>query len=93
MPNYHVGCGWSGIFAGTLKKNGKEWLNKSEVTIEALNAVAEYMRYNIPDDDNCYALGFKMRDGKYLRLKLEISDTCPEWAKEAFGEGGEDATD
>lgn len=29
-------------------------------------------------------------DGKYLRLKVEIADTCPEWAKEAFGEGEEE---
>lgn len=90
MPNYHVGCGWSGIFAGTLNRKGDMWRNKSNVTNEALNAVAEYMRYKIPDDDNCYALGFKTRDGKYLRLKVEIADTCPEWAKEAFGEGEEE---
>ena len=24
MPEYHVGCGLAGIYAGTLKKNGNE---------------------------------------------------------------------
>lgn len=43
MPDYHVGCGAFGIYAGTLSKNKKLWQNKSEVTKEALCAVAEYL--------------------------------------------------
>lgn len=35
MAEYHVGCGIAGIYAGTLNKQGTEWLNKSEVTEEA----------------------------------------------------------
>ena len=42
MANYHVGCGITGIFAGTLNKKGDKWLNKSDVTNEAFTAVAQY---------------------------------------------------
>ena len=42
MAEYHVGCGITGIFAGTLNKKGDRWLNKSDVTNEAFNAVAQY---------------------------------------------------
>lgn len=43
MPDYHVGCGAFGIYAGTLNKTKTLWQNKSEVTHEALCAVAEYL--------------------------------------------------
>ena len=45
MANYHVGCGLAKIYAGTLKKSGIEWLNKTEVTHEALCAVAQYLLF------------------------------------------------
>ena len=43
MTEYHVGCGAFGIYAGTLNKNKTMWKNKSEVTNEALDAVAQYL--------------------------------------------------
>lgn len=43
MANYHVGCGVFGIYAGTLNKKGDMWLHKSEVTHEAMDAVAGHM--------------------------------------------------
>lgn len=43
MAEYHVGCGLSGIYAGTLTKGGIIWLNKSIVTVEALSAAAQYL--------------------------------------------------
>ena len=46
MPNYHVGCGWSGIFAGTLNQKGDMWRNKSDVTSEALCAAAHYLLFD-----------------------------------------------
>lgn len=46
MAEYHVGCGLAGIYAGILKKNGKEWLHKSNVTREALSAVAQYLFFS-----------------------------------------------
>ena len=43
MASYHVGCGAFGIYAGTLNKRGDMWINKSEVTEEAIGAVAQYL--------------------------------------------------
>lgn len=43
MTNYHVGCGITGIFAGTLNKKGDMWVNKSDVTDEAISAVAQFL--------------------------------------------------
>ena len=43
MVEYHVGCGAFGIYAGILNKNKTMWKNKSEVTNEALDAVAQYL--------------------------------------------------
>ena len=45
MAEYHVGSGFAGIYAGTLKKNGEEWNNKSDVTNEALCAAAQYLLF------------------------------------------------
>lgn len=44
MAEYHVGCGVFGIYAGTLNsRNKNRWQNKSEVTDEAVCAVAQYL--------------------------------------------------
>lgn len=43
MAEYHVGCGITGIFAGTLNKKGDTWINKSDVTNEAMCAVAQFL--------------------------------------------------
>ena len=43
MAEYHVGCGITGIHAGTLNKKGNMWTNKSDVTDEALKAVAQFL--------------------------------------------------
>ena len=44
MAEYHVGCGAFGIYAGTLNsKNKSLWQNKSDVTHEAVSAVAQYL--------------------------------------------------
>jgi len=43
MAEYHVGCGIIGIYAGTLNKKNNMWTNKSDVTYEAINAVAQFL--------------------------------------------------
>ena len=43
MASYHVGCGITGIFAGTLNKTSAMWVNKSDVTDEAISAVAQFL--------------------------------------------------
>ena len=89
MAEYHIRCGLFGIYAGTLLKTGKGFLNKSEVTKEAINAVMQYMYLKVPKGKNSFAYAQKMLDGKYVRLSIEVADKCPDWAKEAFGERGE----
>ena len=43
MANYHVGCGITGIYAGTINKTSTMWVNKSDVTDEAISAVAQFL--------------------------------------------------
>lgn len=40
---YSVGCGLAGIYAGVLKPNGEEWKEKTDVTMEAMGAVAQHL--------------------------------------------------
>lgn len=42
MSEYHIGCGITAIYAGILNKDKTMWVNKSNVTDEAFNAVAQY---------------------------------------------------
>ena len=63
MAEYHVGCGITSIFAGTLNKKGDKWVNKSNVTDEAFSAVAQYC---IEHDE---AMEFDYR-GKQYRLEI-----------------------
>ena len=51
MAKYSIGCGLAGIYAGILKPNGYEWRNKTEVTKEAMGAVAQYMVENKKSSD------------------------------------------
>lgn len=59
MAEYHVGCGAFGIYAGTLKPNGIEWRNKSDVTDEAISAAAQYLLQ--PDE----SMVFTNKDKRY----------------------------
>lgn len=47
-PEYHVGCGLFGVYAGTLMKPKKDgmimWRKKSDVTEEAIHAVMQYFK-------------------------------------------------
>ena len=43
MAEYHVGCGMFGIYAGTVKANGKEWKDKTCITDEAVEAVRDWL--------------------------------------------------
>ena len=67
MTDYHVGYGISGISAGTVRdyKDGRRiWTKKSDVTDEALGAVAEYLL------DQDVEIEFS-RDGREYVLKVE----------------------
>ena len=64
MAEYHVGCGIAGIYAGTLNKRGDMWVNKSNVTDEAISAVAQFL---LEHDE---AMKFSYH-GKHYRLAVE----------------------
>lgn len=66
MAEYHVGCGIAGIYAGTLNKKGDRWLHKSDVTDEALIAVAQYF---LEHDE---AFEFDYRGKRYRMAVSEI---------------------
>lgn len=82
MPEYHVGCGIAGIYAGTVNKKGDMWKNKSCVTQEAILAVISHMYFEIPKGEKKYSLATRMKNGDYVCLTIEKSETCPEWASE-----------
>lgn len=67
MSNYHVGLGLAGIYAGTMK-NDYEWSNKSDVTHEALCAVAQYLQENRKE------FRFTLKDVKYRLAVEEIKE-------------------
>ena len=68
MAEYHVGCGITGIFAGTLNKKGDMWLNKSNVTDEAMRAVAQFLL------EHKESMAFNYR-GKRYRLAVEPQES------------------
>jgi hypothetical protein len=80
MAEYHVGCGVFGIYAGTLnKKNPSMWQNKSEVTEEAIAAVADYMAHNClgsftSPKQGKHGYSWELKDGRTLKLLVEIVD-------------------
>lgn len=62
MAEYHVGCGAFGIYAGTLNSRNKNlWQNKTNVTHEAVCAVAQYLLQEDKGMEFCY-------EGKKYRL-------------------------
>lgn len=72
MANYHVGCGITGIFAGTLNKTGNMWNNKSDVTDEAIRAVAQYLL------ENKEMLQFKYKEQEYTLAVSPAKNTASE---------------
>lgn len=80
-PEYHVGAGIFGIYAGTIMPEKEEkprmWRNKSEVTDEAINAVRDYMLDNcIKEKEGKTEGGYKWtrKDGKTVALMIKVVD-------------------
>lgn len=69
MAEYHVGCGAFAIYAGTLNsKNKNLWQNKSEVTDEAVSAVAQYL---LQENKSMY---FTYRGKKHKLCVVEVDE-------------------
>lgn len=78
MAEYHVGCGIAGIYAGTVKRNGAEWKDKTEVTDEALLAVANYIimeaRARHENEAEYHGFTWPTKNGRVLHLKAKITE-------------------
>lgn len=73
MAEYHVGCGLAGIYAGTLNKQGTEWLNKSEVTEEARQAVIQYEKDRLKSEKRLKEMiKYTFRNGDVLTVTYEL---------------------
>lgn len=69
MAEYHVGCGAFAIYAGTLNSRNKNlWQNKSEVTEEAVSAVAQYLLQENK------VMRFEFKGKKYKLCVVEVDD-------------------
>jgi hypothetical protein len=51
MAEYHVGNGFENIYAGTLNKDKSRWINKSEVTNEAIASVFTWFCQHMKDNE------------------------------------------
>ena len=80
MAEYHVGCGAFAIYAGTLNsKNKSLWNNKSECTDEAINAVRDYMIYELLGGFKCpkaSTRGYEwiLKNGQKIELRISIKE-------------------
>lgn len=72
MAEYHVGSGIAGIYAGTVKKNGVEWQNKSIVTDEAIDAVRDYLMFQLEQGEQCTGFEWRTKDGRIIKLMLSV---------------------
>ena len=71
MAEYHVGCGFAGIYAGTLNKKKDMWVNKSDVTEEAIHSVVQYLYEQIPNNKNGIAYVYTFRNGDKVCMAVE----------------------
>ena len=71
MAEYHVGCGFAGIYAGTLNKKKDMWVNKSNVTKEAIHSDVQYLYEQIPNDKNGIAYVYTFSNGDKVRMAVE----------------------
>lgn len=77
-PEYHVGCGLFGIYAGTLMKPKKDgmimWRKKSDVTEEAIHAVMQYFKQTMDGHDKTAAsASYEFADGHTLTVNFTIT--------------------
>lgn len=78
MAEYHVGRGFAGIYAGTLNLKTKDgfqtWRNKSDITEDAISAVAQYLKQELSLEKNGTEIArrYIFNDGTIAELKLSI---------------------
>lgn len=75
MAEYHVGCSpiTNVIYAGTLTKSKGMWLNKSDVTEEALACVRDHL-FRLANDEGKPEFGYEwtLKDERRVQLLVKI---------------------
>ena len=72
---YHVSAGAFGVYAGRINKKGDKWLEKSDVTDEALCAVRDYLYDQaIAEGKSICGYEWDRKDGKVVELIVRIKD-------------------
>ena len=79
MAEYHIGCGLAGIYAGTLNRKNKDgyrtWRDKSDVTEEAIEAVARYLGVKLKyDNEKESNRKYMLNDGAMVELNVSIME-------------------
>lgn len=77
MPEYHVGAGVFGIYAGVLNAKDKtRWQNKSVVTEEAIESVRDWMVSTCCLDEGKTTGGYAWtaKDGSTVELRVTIKE-------------------
>lgn len=80
--DYHVRCGLKGIYAGKLTTNEdgfQVWTDRSEVTEEAICAVATYMYGNLEKTGTSTSYTFNLSDGTQMKIHAEVTNKTPDW--------------
>ena len=75
MAQYHVGCSpiTGTIYAGTVNKSGNAWLNKSDVTEEALASVRDHLENQATLEKKLtYGYEWTKKDGTKIQLLCKI---------------------
>ena len=78
MATYHVNFNPAvkAIFAGTVNKKGNKWVNKSDVTDEALVAVRELLldlKAAQKDSPELVGYQWKTTDGQVITINLTVT--------------------
>lgn len=74
MAEYHIGCGIAGIKSKKTKDGYQTWRNKSDVTEEAIAAVAQYFKQELKKNEISIGRRYTFNDGTKVELKLSIVD-------------------
>lgn len=78
MAEYHIGCGITAIFAGTLNKDKTLWRTKSPCTDEAIEAVRDYMVQHelggLNSKKQAAGYAWTLKDGRTLELMVRVCD-------------------
>lgn len=78
------------VIVGGTVENGK-WVDPHVFTVEAVEAVRDYLFAQIENEDTGSGYQWKREDGKYVKLMLTVEDKSAEEAPTDEAEVREDA--